>query len=554
MSKVRAVEVSRVTLILCALAISWIAGLPMKARAATGLTVTNNATVSTAGWTNPNNANGGDNNTFATAAPGNNATITGTWTTYGFDSNLPFNAKVTKVEIIPQYKVGSTLSTATLGVHAVVSGTNCPVTAINDTSEPTAANGTDFIADVTSCRAWTRSDLLNGTFSARIDATRSGLLGVTFSLDYVRVRVTYSMPDYDLSAYRWFDNANSNVVGLPLAAQNTGPTLYAPRDRVRLRMLVHVTTTALQEDGEIFHLQIAQKTAACSTLTYSDVSGSTAFAPFDNPAVVDGSVVTTNANDPAHGSDTKISERYHESYQASTLSAVAVGQDGLWDFSLVGTAGPPNTTYCFRMVTESTAFTTYTTYPEITTSSAGSLNTDIVDASGVSVGSPSFGFSSLIAPIDCGSTTATFGTASQKIRAKNTTDTPTWSLSIAATSGATTLWNDGTHTYDFNDTGGSPNGCTDSGDTDTKAGLMSIDPSTGSLATRPTCTTTGISKGSASAFNEGTINAINLLTSSSLTDFWCYWDFTGVAMTQQIPGGQLPGSYSIGMTLTIVAF
>ncbi len=554
MHKRHAFELTRVTVILIALVISWIVGLPIKVHAATGLTLTNGAGgQGTNGWTNPANAQGtADNNVYATSSPANNATVNGIWNTYNFDSNLPINAKITNVKINAQYKTNNALDTVTLSVQAMVGGSPCPGTAVADTSGPTS--DTTFVADVTSCRSWARGDLLNTAFGTQIGAKRSGLFGVNFSLDFVTVTITYDMPDYNQSAYRWFDNNNSTDVGPALAAQNTGPTLYAPRDRVRLRMLVHVTTTTLFAGGETFKLQIAQKTAACSTLTYADVNGSTAFAPFDNSSPADGSTLTTNANDPTHASDTKITEKYTESNPASTASNVGIGQDGLWDFSLVGTAGAPNTTYCFRLVAGTAAFTTYTTYPEITTSSAGSLNTDIVDASGISVGSPSFGFSSLIVPVVCGSTTATIGTAAQKLRLKNTTDDPSWTVSIAATGGATALWSDGgTNAYDYNDSGGSPGGCSDSGDPDSKGGQLTINPSVSTVTPRPVCSGTGISKGSSSAFSEGSINAITLLNSSAGTDAWCYWDVTGISASQQIPGGQLPGSYSLNLTLTVVA-
>lgn len=527
-----------------------------RTQAATGLIVTNGAGGQGANsWTNPANAQGtADNNTYATAAPGSNARIAGIWNNYNFDFNLPLHAAITKVELIPQYNVSSTLSTVSLEVQAVVGGVNCPSTPVSDSSEPTS--DTNFVVDVTTCRTWTRANLLNANFGTRITAFRaSSLLGATFSLDYVQVRVTYDTPDYEQAAYRWFDNANSTVPGTVLAVQNTAPTLYAPRDRARLRILLHVTTTSLLTSSEQFKLQFAAKGASCTGLAYTDVTASSLIAYYGNPAPADGAAITTGGTDPSHSGHANIAQSYAESSPISTLANVSVGQDALWDISLVGNGAAANTTYCFRMVkNDGTALTAYTVYPEIVTSPTGTLNVDIVDDSGNPVASPSFSFSNLTAPINCSTTTATLSTNSQRIRVKNTTDTPGWSLSIAATSGSAALWSAGTPTYDFNDSFGSPAGCSDGGDSDSRGGQMTIDPFGGTITPRAVtlCSTSGVTKGSSSSFIEGSLNAITLMNSSG-ANTGCFWELTNINVSQTVPGSQTPGSYSINMTLTVVA-
>lgn len=526
--------------------------------AATGLVATNGAGgQGTNAWGTPANAQGtADNNTYATAAPANNARVAGIWNTYNFDSNLPLHAAITKVEIIAQYKVDTTLSVAKLEVQAVVGGTNCPSAPAVDATEPTA--DTDFTVDVTSCRTWTRTNLLNANLGTRVTAWRDNslLIGVNFTLDYVQVRVTYNTPDYEQSAYRWYDNTDSTAIGSALANIDTAPTLYAPADRVRLRTLLHVTTTSLLASSEQFKLQFAQKGASCSGLVYNDVTASSLIAYYNNPTPASGAALTTSAQDPVHAADTVIAQTYNESSPFSTTANTAVTQDALWDTSLVGNGALANTTYCFRTVkNDGTALTTYTVYPELTTSPTGSLGIDIVDAMAASVASPSFSYSSLIAPISCTSSSSTIGTNAQRIRIKNTTSTPGWSVTVAATSGSGSLWSAGTPKYDFNDGAGSPAGCSAGLDSDTYGGQMTIDASGGTVTPRSVsaCTNTGISKGSSAAFSEGALNAITLLNGSASANTGCFWELTNVSTSQNIPGGQTPGSYSINMTLTVAA-
>lgn len=181
------------------------------------------------------------------------------------------------------------------------------------------------------------------------------------------------------------------------------------------------------------------------------------------------------------------------------------------------------------------------------------LSTDIVDGSGNSVASPAISMSSTSLKFDCQTVTGTLGISSEKIRTTNTTSNPAWTLTIAATSGATTNWSTGSLTYDFNDSSGSPAGCADGGDTDSIAGQMTINPSAATVTAQPSCTTTGVTRGSSAGFAEGSTDSVTLLTASASANLSCYWDLTNVAVSQTIPAEQLDGSYTINMTLTITA-
>lgn len=167
---------------------------------------------------------------------------------------------------------------------------------------------------------------------------------------------------------------------------------------------------------------------------------------------------------------------------------------------------------------------------------------------------PSFGFNTAVSSFACAGTNATLGTSGQQLRASNTTASSNWSMSIAATGGSNSLWPDGVgNFYDFNDPTGSPAGCSAGTDSDTYAGLLGVDFSGAQIAPQAGCSTTGLSFGPAANFDEGTSDALTLLTANGSAPTGCYWDLTGVDLSQQIPSEQTPGSYSLNLTVTVVA-
>lgn len=191
----------------------------------------------------------------------------------------------------------------------------------------------------------------------------------------------------------------------------------------------------------------------------------------------------------------------------------------------------------------------YAVYADVTYTSSGSLSADIVNSGGTPVASPAVGFGSAQFMFVCQTTSGTLGTSSERIRVNNTTPNGNWTLTMAATAGATAAW--GT-AYDYNDSGGSPAGCADSGDTDSRAGQLTVNPSAATLAPQGGCGSTGVTKGGSASFAEGSVNSITLLTASgSQTN--CYYDLTGVSLSQQIPPETAVGNYSINMTITVTA-
>ncbi|HET9174641.1 MAG TPA: hypothetical protein VFN56_05195 [Candidatus Saccharimonadales bacterium] len=172
---------------------------------------------------------------------------------------------------------------------------------------------------------------------------------------------------------------------------------------------------------------------------------------------------------------------------------------------------------------------------------------DIVDGSGASVASPVVGFSATNHSFTCQSATGVLGTSTQKIRITNTTPTDKngWNLTLAASSAN---WSDGAgHTYTYNNAAGSPAGCT--------SGQLTVNPTTATVTPESSpeygCTTAGISTAAATALT-GTTPA-TLVQAGPTASYYCYWDITGIGLTQTIPAAQTSGSYSISFTLTLTA-
>lgn len=188
---------------------------------------------------------------------------------------------------------------------------------------------------------------------------------------------------------------------------------------------------------------------------------------------------------------------------------------------------------------------------------AGTLVTDIMDSSRVSVGSPAVSMSAKNFSFDCqvsgSASTGTLGTNSERLYVTNPGAANNgWNLTIAATGGATTTWS--STSMDFNDPTGSTAGCSDGADADAKAGQLTIDPSVGTLtADCGSCSTTNVSKGSSAAFNQGTTDSIALLNAAAASDDIWRGYLTGATLSQTIPAETTTGTFTLGLTLTATA-
>ncbi len=180
--------------------------------------------------------------------------------------------------------------------------------------------------------------------------------------------------------------------------------------------------------------------------------------------------------------------------------------------------------------------------------SAGALTVDIIDSGGNSVANPSMAMNPVDFSFSYQTATGTLGVSDQKIRVENTTANPQWTLTIAPAT-TTAFWDSAGTDYDFNDPTANAG---DGSDADNLGGQMTIDASGGTLG--GTCSATDITKGSSTSFSEGITDSITLLTAGASADTSCYWDLTGVSVSQTIPAEQPAASdYTIDMVLTVTA-
>ncbi len=187
----------------------------------------------------------------------------------------------------------------------------------------------------------------------------------------------------------------------------------------------------------------------------------------------------------------------------------------------------------------------------------GVLYTDILDENGDAVVAPTVTMSPVATSTICQTpgSTGTFGTNTQRVYVDNPGGADSgWNLTIAATSGATATWENGgaTEEFDFNDP--TTGGCADSGDADSLPGQMTIDAAAGTVNLDCAgCGSTGITKGVSAAFNEGTLDAITIISASAGSDDIWRGYLTGADVSQTIPADVPADTYTIDLTVTATA-
>lgn len=203
----------------------------------------------------------------------------------------------------------------------------------------------------------------------------------------------------------------------------------------------------------------------------------------------------------------------------------------------------------------SSAFALSTT--TLTLAVSGSLTCNIITAAAATVESPGVTMSTAAySNTAVATSTGTLGADDQRLGITNPTTTAAWSLTLGATSGATTTWSSGSATFDFNDgaSGADNNGVTDD---DTVGGQLTVDPSGGSITgTGPegdTSSTANITLGSSTAFAEGTstANSVTIATATSSAAKPGQWYIKTISLSQIVPKRTAAGTYTLGMTLTL---
>lgn len=364
-----------------------------------------------------------------------------------------------------------------------------------------------------------------------------------------------SLASIKQSSYRFFENTDGTDIGTGLAAQGTPAELTSFGQEFRLRQLLSVELKKLLFGGQSFKLQFAEKSVACDTgfvgETYEDITDTSVIAFLDNVSANDGDVLTANAGDPVESNPVVIQNYVESSPFSNDNLQIPLDEDGLWDFALKDNGGVAGTSYCFRIVREDDSLLeTYVNIPEIRIF-PGELTVDIIDDVEMSIADPGVDFSSINYDATTFQTTSgTFGIATEKIRLTNTTANAQWNLNIAPSGGTAAVWIGSTANFDYNDP--EPD-AGDGGDVDTVGGQMTLDPTSAMITPEIGCSTTGLTTGAITAFDEGIVDVITLLSASGSADTNCYWDLTDITINQTIPQSQPAQIYGIDMALTIVA-
>ena len=374
------------------------------------------------------------------------------------------------------------------------------------------------------------------------------------------------------SASRLYKWNNAVQPGTPLAATNAVATLPEVGSSFRIRVGLTadgnktLQNTTVPPGNMKLRAQYAKKTAAsCSAVPSGDWQNITtnsslryaATGPAHQTAISaisDNPVLPTNSHNYVHQSIVRPTT--DSSLTFTNYQGIESGQTGLWDLVLADNGLEQNTSYCVRVVTDTTAapgssIDSYTMYPEFKTA-PGSLDIRFRDNAGATITDTGTKFDNSTMSNSSVATSAFLSNSSSKqIEVTNTQTSSGWSVVLSASDGATAKWKrtGGTESYMFNGTNG------DQGFLSVNFGTSSVLAS-GSSLSGSTCQTSGISKGVDSQFKVGTAtaNGITLMSSSGSTgQLGCAFLLRNIRLNQTIPAYQKPGTYELPMTLTVTA-
>jgi hypothetical protein len=141
-------------------------------------------------WTNPSNAHADDGVNAVGADPGPTGLVFGNkWGTFGFGAVIPVGATITKVQVIIEDGITGIGVNGHLNTQPIVGGTDQTLRGdFSGLETYPVVHTVDHTAD----RAWTRADLLDGTFEVNVRFVADVINGNTCNLDYVKVEVTYT--------------------------------------------------------------------------------------------------------------------------------------------------------------------------------------------------------------------------------------------------------------------------------------------------------------------------------------------------------------------------
>ena len=357
----------------------------------------------------------------------------------------------------------------------------------------------------------------------------------------------------DDKAYCWGSNSSGELGNNSTINSGVPTHVYAPKEN-----------TTIPANTMKLRTQYAKKTAAtCQAVAagWQDVTNNSTLA-YSAAGPNNGTAIAAAANDPNLPS-TSVGYSRQSIVRPSSAAQltftnnrdVNAGETGLWDLALTDNGLERNTNYCVRLAADTaaapgTSIDTYSYYPEFKTAD-GSLDIRFADAADTTLTNPTTVFSAAMTSRTASTTTAKLSNnSSQQLEVANSLSTTGWSVSLAATGGPTAKWTQ---------TGGAANYAFNS--TNVDQGQLSVDLSSsaftasGSTPLGQACTTAGLSYGVGGAFVAGTAsaNAITLATASSSSGLTCLFKLQNISLKQTIPAYQKPGTYTLPVTVTVVA-
>ena len=354
----------------------------------------NDTSIGTTVWTAPGNVTVSDN-TRASVSLVKNSGVSQAIKATGFGFAIPADAQIDGITVEWETSEGGLAAAGGIKDNAVrlVRAGTIEATDLSNTTFWVAPASEAFVTYGGATNlwgaAWTAADINNANFGAAISAKNVKVSGgganEDADVDSVRITVNYTLPTYNQSAYRLFNNLDSTDVGTALAAQDIAAILGSTGAAFRLRMLLHIGAAQLNASAQNFKLQFAQQSGTCDTAfsgeSYADVTAATVIAYNNNATPADGASLTANANDPTHGADTIVNQTYEELNNfTNSVAAIPSAQDGKWDFSLKDNGATASTAYCFRVVkSDGTVLDTYTQIPQITTAAAAVVSVSVSD-------------------------------------------------------------------------------------------------------------------------------------------------------------------------------
>ena len=357
----------------------------------------------------------------------------------------------------------------------------------------------------------------------------------------------------DDKAYCWGSNSSGELGNNSTINSGVPTHVYAPKEN-----------TTIPANTMKLRTQYAKKTAAtCQAVAagWQDVTNNSTLA-YSAAGPNNGTAIAAAANDPNLPSTSVGYSRQSIVRPGSAAQLtftnnrdINSGETGLWDLALTDNGLERNTNYCIRLAADTaaapgTSIDTYSYYPEFKTAD-GSLGIRFANAANATLANPTTGFSAATTSRAASTTTAKLSNnSSQQLEVANSLSTTGWSVSLAATGGPTAKWTQ---------TGSAANYAFNS--TNTDQGQLSVDLSSsaftasGSTPLGQACTTAGLSYGTGGAFVAGTAsaNAITLATASSSSGLTCLFKLQNISLKQTIPAYQKPGTYTLPVTVTVVA-